>query len=352
VLEALRRQLEHGVLGYEMPQKALRATVAERMRRLYGWQVDPDAVLATPGIVAGMHVAAFALGQPGQGLLVQPPVYPPFLSVAGHAGLATQLAPLQEAEAAGSLRYHIDFQCFRQALHADGVRTALFLLCHPHNPTGQEYAPEELRRMAELCLEQGVPLVSDEIHSELLLGGTRHVPVATLSPEIERNTITLVSPSKSFNVPGMFCGFAIIPDPALREKFRKAMERLAQHVASPSLISAQAALSGGCDDWLEALRRQLTANRDWLLEQLGRRLPEIRATVPDATYLAWLDCRRLPLEGRTPFEFFLERGKVALNQGEDFGPGGAGFARLNFGTTPALLAEVVARMERALDGGR
>jgi cystathionine beta-lyase len=352
ILQALHRHVEHGVLGYEMPQARLQKTVAERMDRLYGWQVEPEAVLATPGIVAAFNVAAWAVSEPGQGILTQPPVYPPFLGVAHHRGLVNQFAPLQPVEADGTLGYRIDFDVFRAAVHSGGARTAMFLLCHPHNPTGQEYGKADLQRMAELCLERDVVIVSDEIHSELLLGGTRHVPTASLSKEIERRTITLVAPSKTYNVPGLFCGFAIVPDPELRERFRKASERLAHHVASLSLTAAEVAYSGACDGWLEALRAQLTRNRDWLVARLRTALPTIRPTVPQATYLAWLDCTRLPLDGQSPYELFLEKGKVALNRGEDFGQGGQGFVRLNFGTSPAVLEEVCARLERSLAGRR
>ena len=224
----------------------------------------------------------------------------------------------------------------------------MFLLCNPHNPTGQVYTRAELQTMAETCLEHEVCLVSDEIHSELLLGGTRHIPVASLSKDIERNTITLVAPSKTYNVPGLFCGFAIIPDPGLRERFRAASERLIQHVSSLSLIAAQAAYSGACDGWLEALRAHLTANRNLLTTTLRERFPALRSTMPQATYLAWIDCGGLHLAGETPASFFLERAKVALNPGEDFGPGGQGFVRLNFGTTPGRLREALDRLEAAL----
>jgi cystathionine beta-lyase len=202
--------------------------------------------------------------------------------------------------------------------------------------------------MAEICLENGVPIISDEIHSELLLGGSAHIPIATLSKDIERNTITLIAPSKTYNVPGLFCGFAIIPDPQLRAQFKAASDRMIHHVSSLSLIAAQAAYSGECDEWLAALRAQLTANRDWVVQTVRERFPQLGTTHPQATYLAWLDCRGLGLQDQTPYDFFLAQANVAFNQGEDFGPGGQGFVRLNFGTTPQVLQQVMDRVGAAL----
>ena len=226
VLAALRAKLEHGVLGYEFPQKALCETIAARMDTLYGWAVEPEAVVATPGIIAAFNAAAWATCQPGQGFLTQPPVYPPFLGVAANVGLVDQFAQLRFVEQDGTLTYRIDLEVFRAALHSQHARTGMFLLCNPHNPTGQVHSRADLLAMAELCLENEVCIVSDEIHSELLLGGATHIPIASLSKEIERNTITLVAPSKTYNVPGLFCGFAIIPDPALRAKFKSAADRM------------------------------------------------------------------------------------------------------------------------------
>jgi cystathionine beta-lyase len=348
ILDALRSKLEHGVLGYEFPQQVLRETIAARMDSLYGWSVDPEAVVATPGIIAAFNAAAWAICKPGQGLLTQPPVYPPFLAVAGNVGLVDQFAQLRREDREGVLTYAIDWAVFRSALHSRNARTGMFLLCNPHNPTGQVFSRTELQAMAELCLENDIRVVSDEIHSELLLGGSTHIPVASLSKDIERNTITLVAPSKTYNVPGLFCGFAIIPDPLLREKFNAAASRMIHHVSSLSLIAAQAAYSGACDGWLNAMRTRLTANRDWMVTMLRDRFPQFSTTIPQATYLAWLDCHRLDLQDQTPSDFFLEKARVAFTPGEDFGPGGHGFVRLNFGTTPQVLQEAMERVEASL----
>ena len=352
IREALRCFVEQGVLGYDFPTRDLYETVAARMQALYDWQVSPEAVVATPGVVAGFTLAAHALCEPGEGLLVQPPVYPPFLKVHEKAGLVRQDAPLVLAATGSTLHYGLDFDIFQKAIHSNGARTRMFLLCDPHNPIGQAYAKEDLLRMADLCLQNDIFICSDEIHGELLLGGTHRQPIAALDPQIADRTVTLVAPSKTFNVPGLFCGFAIIPNPELRERYKTVVERMAMHVSSPGLVAAREAFSGTCDDWLAALLTYLTANRDFLVDFAGTRLPGIRTTVPDATYLAWLDCRELVRSGRmdgaTPQEFFLKQAKVALNEGRDFGPGGEGFVRLNFGCPRQTLVEALERMGASL----
>ena len=348
---ALQRLVEHGVFGYEFPSKELRETVAARMQTLYGWQVSPDAVVATPGVVAGFTLATNALCSAGQGLLVQPPVYPPFLKVNGSAGLVRQEAPLAVETGLSTIRYTVDFDIFQKALHSGGARTGMFLLCNPHNPTGQVYSRDDLARMAEICLENDIFICSDEIHSEILLGETKHLPIAALDAEIADRTITLIAPSKTFNIPGLFCGFAIIPNKDMLERYKKTVECMAMHVSGPGLVAAQVAFSGSCDAWLAALRTYLTGNRDFLVAFVREELQGIKTTIPDATYLAWLDCTELVKSGKiigSPHEFFLQSGKVALNEGRDFGTGGEGFVRLNFGCPHASLVEALTRMKSAL----
>ena len=351
VRKALQCSLEHGVLGYEMPTRELCETVAARMQTLYGWQVAPDAVVATPGVVAGFTVAAHTLCNPGQGILVQPPVYPPFLKVHEGGGWVSQPAPLVLETEGSTLRYRLDFDGFQKALHSGGAKTGMFLLCNPHNPTGQAYTRDELGRMADICLENNVVICSDEIHSELLLDGTRHLPSAALDPKIADRTVTLIAPSKTFNIPGLFCGFAIIPNKDLLARYKQTLERLAMHVNSLGLVAAQVAFSGECDEWLAALRTYLTGNRDFLVESIQNEFPGIRTTVPEATYLAWLDCTDLVRSAKisgTPHEFFLKQAKVALNEGREFGVGGEGFVRLNFGCPRTTLVEALGKMKSAL----
>jgi cystathionine beta-lyase len=202
--------------------------------------------------------------------------------------------------------------------------------------------------MAEICLKHKVLIISDEIHSELLLDGNTFTPMAKVSAEVARHTITLIAPSKTFNVPGLFCAFAIIPNQELRERYIKQVSRLRLHVSSMGLHAARIAFSGQCDGWLKDLRKYLTGNRDFLTAYVTRHMPDVRLTVPDATYLGWLDFTRTGMQG-SPFEFFKDRAKVALRDGKIFGKEGRGHVRLNFGTSRAVLKQGLDRMRNALD---
>jgi cystathionine beta-lyase len=351
VQEALRSAVSDRIFGYEFPTRELCETVAMRMEKLYGWKVAPEMVVATPGVIAGFNAAARAVCTAGQGILVQPPVYPPFLTVYKNAGLVRQEAPLKVSIEGDILRYRVDFGVFEQELNGCNAHTGMFLLCNPHNPTGQTFSRKDLQRMGEICLKNETVICSDEIHSELLLGGAEHIPIASLSPEIADKSITLIAPSKTFNVAGLFCGFAIIPNPDLLRHYKVTSEQMCMHVNNMGLAAAQSAFSGECDEWLNALRIYLTGNRDFLVEYIKNELRGIKVTVPEATYLAWLDCNELIRGGKmngASYDFFLKQSKVALNEGKEFGLGGEGFVRLNFGCPRKTLAEALERMKAAL----
>jgi cysteine-S-conjugate beta-lyase len=354
ITAALHAAVDHGIFGYEMPGKTMRQSVAARMKKLYDWDVDEKSVVAVTGIVSGFYAAASALCAPGDGYLIQTPVYMPFNDIQKHQGVIRQEAQLIKTVKDGRLRYEIDWDVFERAFNSGGSKTRMFLLCNPHNPTGQVYSREELTRMAEICQKHDTIIVSDEIHSELLLGSARHTPLATLSPEIAERTITLIAPSKTFNIAGLFCGFAIIPNAELRERYKQVVERMTLHVSSLAQVAALAAFSGECDAWRDELLAYLTANRDYLVSFVERELPEIHITVPDATYLAWLDCNELINNGKisgSPFKFLLKEACVALNDGAAFGTGGEGFVRLNFGCPREMLADGLERIKTALNRG-
>jgi cystathionine beta-lyase len=343
ILDALRKAVNHGVLGYELASPALLETVAARMLRLYGWKVKPEWVVPVTGIVSGFNVAARAFGSPKKGYLIQPPVYNEFHELKNSLGLVQVNVPMVKRVRGNILHYEIDWDLFKKQARKAGM----FLLCSPQNPLGIIFSRRDLMRMAEICLENKALIISDEIHSELLLEDKKFTPVATLSSEIAKNTITLVAPSKTFNIPGLFCGFAIIPNDKLREEYLKVVQHLRLHVASLGLRAAQAAFSGECDDWLKELRSYLVANRDFLVDYVTKNMPGVRITIPKATYLAWLDFTQLNLE-ESPFRFFLETAKVALVDGTLYGENGRGHVRLNFGTSRRNLQEGLERMDRAL----
>jgi cystathionine beta-lyase len=343
ILDALHKVVDQGVLGYELPSVALKETVAARMDHLYRWKVKPESIVPVPGIVSGFNVAARAFGSPKKGYLVQSPVYNEFHEVKNNVRIPQFDAPLVKSVQGDILRYEIDWDAFRK----QAKKVGMFLLCNPHNPLGIVFSRSDLLRMAEICVKNAVLIVSDEIHSELLLEDNQFTPLAKLSSKVAKQTITLIAPSKTFNVPGLFCGFAIISDKELREGYVKMVEHLRLHVSSFGLRAAQVAFSGRCDGWLRELQRYLKSNRDFLVDYVTETMPGVRITIPEATYLAWLDFTQLDLK-TSPYEFFLKEAKVALSDGAIFGESGKGHLRLNFGTSRRILTQALGRMRKAL----
>jgi len=342
VIRALRERVEHGVFGYGVEQPEFYEVFLDRLQTRYGWRVSPEAILVIPGVIPGFNLAARALTAAGDGLLLQTPVYPPIGRVPDNVGLTSDEMQL-ELQPDG--RYAIDFERFEAAI---GERTRMFLLCNPHNPVGRVFRRDELERMAEVCLRRGLLICADEVHCELTFSRQRHVPIASLDAEIAARTITLMAPSKSFNLPGLKCAVAIIPNASLREKFVAAQLDLVRAVNVLGYTAALAAYRDG-QPWLDALLRYLEANRDFVVEYARSKLPGVRAASPEATYLAWLDCREADLPDSDPYTFFLDEARVALTDGKAFGRGGAGFVRLNFACPRATLAEGLDRMRHALE---
>ena len=340
VVRALRERAEHGVYGYPQEPKELRAVIVDWAARHYGWQVQPDWLVFTPGVVVGFNQACHAVTAPGDGVLIQTPVYPPFLEVPKNVKLELDQTELRR-EADGS--YTIDFDAFESAITD---RTRVFLLCSPHNPVGRVWRRDELERMADICLRHNLVICSDEIHCDLTFGGYRHIPTASLAPEIAERTITLIAPSKTFNIAGLGCALAIIPNPELRKQYTAAHAGLVPHVDLMGYTATLAAYRDG-QEWLDELLPYLEGNRDVLLDYVETQLPGLYMGKPEGTYLAWLDCREAGITGK-PCEFFLQNAKVALNDGEAFGRGGEGFVRLNFGCPRSTLVEALDRTKAAL----
>jgi len=340
VIQALEERVAHGVFGYTDDNTQFRQVLVERMAELYNWEIQPKDIVFVPGVVVGFNLASHTVATPDGGVLVQTPVYPPMLTAAAAADMTHQEMELSRLVDGF---YSIDFDAFEAAVTA---QTRLFLLCNPHNPTGRVFTQVELEQMAEICLKREVVICSDEIHCDLLFSGYRHIPIASLDPEIAQNTITLVAPSKTFNIAGLECSAAIIQNPVLRERYKKASKGLVGGVNLLGSLAGLVAYRDG-DEWLQQLLVYLEANRDFLYDYVQRELPGIYMTKPEGTYLAWLDCRQAPIQGN-PHEFFLGAARVALNDGVDFGRGGEGFVRLNFGCSRLTLTEALERMKNSL----
>ena len=333
VIEAMQRRIAHGIFGYNVPPAALRDAVIERMQRLYGWRVEPDWVVFVSGIVPGLHLAARHLTRADQHALVPTPVYHHLKRSLVLAGRDHSDVPLVLSKG----RWVWD-----EAFLASAVRpnTRLLFLCNPQNPGGTIFTREELTRLAAFAQKHDLVICSDEIHADILLDeGKPHVPIASVSREASRRTVTLISPNKAFGFPGAGCAFAIIEDAELRRAFS------ADHHATvhdPSVFGYEASLAAyrECGDWLEAQLAYLRANRALVEREVGA-TAGLRMAHVEATYLAWIDATGLGVAD--PYAHFLKNG-VALSPGAQFGA--PGYVRLNFGTQRALLEKALQRMKK------
>lgn len=340
VIDALKRRVEHGVFGYGLESSTLKDLLIERMDVRYHWKISRDDILFIPGVISGFNVVSQAVVQPGQSILIQTPVYPPFFTVPQNAGAKSVF---NEIQLNTDGKYGVDLNTFEKSITAD---TRCFMLCNPHNPIGRVYTQEELSGMAEICLRHDVVICADEIHCDLVYSGHKHLPIASIDPEIAAHTVTLMAPSKTYNIPGLACSMLICTNPELRQRIENARRGLLGWVNIMGMTAAEAAYRDG-DLWLREVLGLLESNRDFLYDYLKKNIPQIKMVKPEATYLAWLDCRDLNLP-IPPQKFFLERARVALNDGADFGEPGRGYVRLNFACSRSTLTLALERMVHAI----
>ena len=336
VVEALHERVSHGVFGYTVPPDALGETVQTMLSREYGWEIEPEWLTWLPGLVCGLNVACRAVGKAGDGVFTFTPIYPPFMTAPPLSGRSLITAPLQ----LHGDRWQMDLEEVEQVITP---ATRLLLLCNPHNPTGRVWSQPELEAVAALAERHNLVICSDEIHSGLVLDkDKRHIPMAMLSAEVAGRTIILNAPSKTYNIPGLGCSFAVISDRRLRRDFRQAMNGIVPHVNLLGFAATQAAYEHG-ERWRQDLLAYLRCNRDLVLRVVDT-MPGLHSTAVEATYLAWIDARQTGLQ--QPAEFFEQAG-VGLSDGAAFGL--PGFVRLNFGCRRELLAEALQRMQNALE---
>jgi cysteine-S-conjugate beta-lyase len=340
VLAALRSAVDLSDCGYANPA-GLGETFARFAAARHGWTVDPGRVHLIPDIMAGFEVIIRLATEPGDGVVINPPVYPPFFAHIADAGRRVVEVPLVRSGG----RWELDFDGL-EAAFAAGARG--YLLCSPHNPTGRVFSAADLGRIAELADRYGVIVVSDEIHASLTLPGARHTPFVSLGGAAAERGITLASASKSFNIAGLK-GAVAVAGSASMQRLLGRLPASCQYGAGLFGVLASIAAWDSGDDWLDALIAQLDHARAEFGRLLGERLPQAGYVPPEASYLAWVDCARLGL-GAEPAEVFLRRGRVALGRGLDFGAAGDGFVRVTIGTSSTLLADIVDRMAAAVTG--
>ena len=335
VVDALRDQVDHGVFGYTLPPPELAEAVLAYLASRYNWTISPDWLVWLPGLVTGLNVCSRMIGRPGDQVMTATPIYPAFMTAPVNQQRELVKVPL----VLDGERWVFDYDAITERI---SPTTGLFLLCSPHNPVGRVFTREELVRLAEICERHGMIICSDDIHCDLVLDADKpHLPLAAIAPEIAERTITLMAPSKTFNIPGLGCSFAVIANAGLRTQFRRAMAGIVPDVNLFGLTAAVAAYHHG-GPWLRAVIEYLRGNRD-LVTAAVEALPGFRTTHVEATYLAWIDARSSGLDD--PAGFFEQAG-VGLSNGRDFD--GPGFLRLNFGCSRRLLEQALERMRGAL----
>jgi cystathionine beta-lyase len=335
VANALREAIDRSDTGYAWPCR-LRETFAHYAREWFAWTVDPEHVVIVNDVMGGVTETLRALTQPGDGVAIMPPVYPPFFEIVATAERRIVEVVLRCEGNAYEVAWDALEAAFARAL----------LLCHPHNPVGRVFARSELERIALLAQHYGVLVISDEIHAPLVYPGKTHIPFVAVAERFDIDAVTLMSASKGWNVPGLKCAQMVAGSARVHARFKRLPVDVTDRIGHFGVIATVAAYEQG-QPWLRDTLAALDENRKYLASALAASAPQIGYRMPDATYLAWLDCRTLPL-GDDPAEAFLESGRVALAHGPDFGSPGRGFARLNFATSREILTEAVRRMAATL----
>ena len=342
ITDALKKRLEHPVFGYTAEPEDYRPAIIDWIAGLHGWEIRKEWISYIPGIVKGIGMAINALLEKDEKVIIQPPVYHPFRLVPQRNGRDVVFNPLRETSD-GS--YEMDFENLEAI--CDG-KCRMLILSNPHNPAGITWSRETLERLASFCHSRGIIVISDEIHADMALFGNRHIPFASVSPDAAACSITFGAPSKTFNIAGIVCSYAVVPDDALREKFYRWIE--ANEMGSAPIFSHIATVSAFRNgaDWRRQMLKYVEGNIEFVEAFCREQIPQIRPLRPQASFLVWMDCRALGLDHESLNRMFIEEAGLALNDGEMFSPGGEGFMRLNVGTSRAVLQDALERLRRVI----
>jgi len=344
VIEALKHRADHGVFGYTLEPESYYQAVIDWMKRRHCWEVRRGWMLSAPGVVPSLNLALSAYSQPGDGVIIQPPVYYPFKeSIINNSRRVAENPLILEGD-----QYTMDFDQLEELI--DGS-TRLLILCSPHNPVARVWLKEELERLVEICLRHNIVILSDEIHHDLILEGSRHIPTASLSRQAAGITVTFTSATKTFNLAGLGCSIVIASDKQLRDRYRCTQASIWTGIANAlSAVATETAYRCG-ESWLEQVLEYVQGNYAFLVSYLGERLPEARVFPLEGTYLAWLGLRALGLSDDELKERILKQARVWLDDGPMFGTGGEGFQRINLACPRSTLNKALEAMVQALGSG-
>jgi len=336
VIDALQKRIDHGVFGYSTVPQELITVLVDKMKRDYNWSISPRSIIVLPSVVVGLNLACRCTEKDGDEVIVFTPIYPPFLDAPPYSNRKLVMVPLVEKDNF----YTIDNEGFKKALTS---RTKTLLFCNPHNPVGRMYDKDELLAVADVCLKNNIIICSDEIHCELVLADKKHIPIASLDKKIEEITITLISAGKTYNLPGLNCAFAIIPNEKLRRDFLHAKGGIVEPFVNLFGLTASLAAYRDCEEWKRRLLIYLKENKDILYKAINNEMKPLSMGDVEATYLAWIDARKLNVPN--PVKFF-EKAGVGLGDGSEFGT--PGFVRLTFGCPRKILLAAIERMKKAV----
>jgi cystathionine beta-lyase len=343
VIEAIKKAAEHGIYGYTSRPLSYYQAIIDWMEKRHNWKVKKDWLVFSPGVVPALSFIIRAFTQPGDKVIVQPPVYYPFFRVIENNGCHVVNNPLKLS----NKKYFMDYDDLERKV--DDPRVKLIILCSPHNPVGRVWQKEELIILGEICLEHNIIVVSDEIHADILFKGYRHIPFASISPAFAHHSITCTAPSKTFNLAGLQTSSIIIPNKKYCRIYENILDSLALDENSVfGLVALEAAYRDG-EEWLEQLLSYLNENLKFLMKYFKERIPKIKVIKPEGTYLVWLDCRQLGFNAKGLNNFMIKKSGVALDDGYWFGTEGEGFMRINIACPRSFLEEGLKRIERAIN---
>jgi len=343
VIDALHTRVDHGIFGYTMPGSKMEESVKNWLDSRHSWKIDPKTITYSPGIVTAISMAIHAFTTSEDKIVVQPPVYYPFFEIAQkhkREVLYNQLLLNEE------FRYEIDFNDLEEKLSDE--RTTLFILCNPHNPSGRVWSKEELTRIGDLCIKHNVLIISDDIHSDLLLFGNQYTPIASIRKDIANQTITCIAPSKTFNLAGLQASILLIPNDSLKRRYNEVQQVFGvMGINTLGAEAMQAAYEHG-SNWLDELIQYLQENVLLIEEYLMNHLPQVKIMRPESTYLVWIDARNVNKSDKELQELLLNKGKLALHIGSKFGKNGEGFLRMNIACPKETLLDGLKRLKIAL----
>ena len=341
ITRALMKRVEHGVFGYTVQSDEYFNSIINWLNRRYNWKTNKNDINYVPGVVKGFSIAIEEFTEVGDNIIIQPPVYHPFRIMTKSLNRNVVNNPLVLENG----QYRMDFDGLRKIVSEKSCK--MLILCNPHNPGGRVWSEEELKELSEICFENEILVVSDEIHSDLALPGFIHTPFAKVSAEAENNSITLMAPSKTFNIAGIVSSYAVISNKEIRDKYHSFVKKRGLDEGNLFAYTATVSAYNECDDWLDEMLKYVQSNVYFVDSYLKNNIPEIKAILPEASFLIWLDCRSLNLSQNELVKLFVDKAGLALNDGSIFGPGGEGFMRLNVGSPKSILEKALSNLKNA-----